>query len=173
MIEAWLNQLPNIHILRRNPRWVDFKTPHQLDGCTQNLHVCPSAWGNENYSWSWILSPLQISLLHHTFISYYSNESFNKHGTYIFPFWSPDAKDWLSPCPMVRVQTKLGSVLLQLSSSSPNLTNVFSSVSKFSRNGYKREKLPQSSLKRSIYPFSNTNLELHFQTKVTMFCILC
>jgi len=26
----------NIHILRRNPtsRWVDFKTTHQLDGCT-------------------------------------------------------------------------------------------------------------------------------------------
>jgi hypothetical protein len=37
----WLNQLPNIHILRRNPtsRWVDFKTTHQLDGCTQNLHT--------------------------------------------------------------------------------------------------------------------------------------
>jgi hypothetical protein len=40
-IETWLNQLPNIHILRRNPtsRWVDFKTTHQLDGCTQNLHM--------------------------------------------------------------------------------------------------------------------------------------
>jgi len=40
-IEAWLNQLPNIHILRKNPtsRWVDFKTTHQLDGCTQNLHM--------------------------------------------------------------------------------------------------------------------------------------
>jgi len=40
-IEAWLNQLPNIHILRRNPisRWVDFKTTHQLHGCTQNLHM--------------------------------------------------------------------------------------------------------------------------------------
>jgi hypothetical protein len=40
-IEAWLNQLPNIHILRRNPtnRWVDFKTTHQLDGCTQNLDM--------------------------------------------------------------------------------------------------------------------------------------
>jgi hypothetical protein len=32
---AGLNQLPNVHILRRNPtsRWVDFKTTHQLDGC--------------------------------------------------------------------------------------------------------------------------------------------
>jgi hypothetical protein len=40
-IEAWLNQLFNIYILRRNPtsRWVDFKTIHQLDGCTQNLHM--------------------------------------------------------------------------------------------------------------------------------------
>jgi hypothetical protein len=40
-IEAWLNQLPNIHILKRNPtsRWVDFKTTYQLDGCTQNLHM--------------------------------------------------------------------------------------------------------------------------------------
>jgi hypothetical protein len=39
--DIWLNHLPNIHILRRNPtsRWVDFKTTHQLDGCTQNLHM--------------------------------------------------------------------------------------------------------------------------------------
>jgi len=31
-IEAWLNQVLNIHILRRNStnRWVDFKTTHQL-----------------------------------------------------------------------------------------------------------------------------------------------
>jgi hypothetical protein len=37
----WLNRLPNIHILKKNPtsRWVDFKTTHQLDGCTQNLHM--------------------------------------------------------------------------------------------------------------------------------------
>jgi hypothetical protein len=21
-------------------KWVDFKTTHQLDGCTQNLHMC-------------------------------------------------------------------------------------------------------------------------------------
>jgi hypothetical protein len=37
-METQLNQLPNIHILRKNPtsRWVDFKTTHQLDGCTQN-----------------------------------------------------------------------------------------------------------------------------------------
>ncbi len=48
-IKAWLNQLPNIHILRRNPtsRWVDFKTTHQLDGCTQNLHMRPLTWGNK------------------------------------------------------------------------------------------------------------------------------
>jgi hypothetical protein len=133
MIEAWLNQLPNIHIWRRNPTskmgrlqntpsigWVHPKSPH----------MCPLAWGNKNYSWSWILFPLHISLLHHTFISYYSNESLDKHGTCTFPFWSPDVKAWLSPCLIVRVQTKLGTVLLQLSSSSPNLTNVFSSVSK-------------------------------------------
>ncbi len=51
-IEAWLNQLPNIHILRRNPisRWVDFKTTHQLYGCTQNLHMhCPLARGNDSF----------------------------------------------------------------------------------------------------------------------------
>jgi hypothetical protein len=51
-IEAWLNQLPNIHILRRNPisRWVDFKTTHQLYGCTQNLHMhCPLARGNNSF----------------------------------------------------------------------------------------------------------------------------
>jgi len=31
---------PNIHMLKRNPtsRWVGFKTTHQLDGCTQNIH---------------------------------------------------------------------------------------------------------------------------------------
>lgn len=152
--------------LRNTPSigWVHPKFPH----------ACPLAWGNKNYSsWSWILFPLQISLLHHTFISYYSNESFDKHGTCIFRFWSPDVKAWLSPCPMVRLQTKLGSVLLQLTPPSPNLTNIFSSMSKFSRNKYKREKLPRSSFKRSIYPFSNANPELHFQTKVTMFCILC
>jgi hypothetical protein len=36
-IEAWLNQLTNIHILRRNltSRWVGFKQTHQLDGCTK------------------------------------------------------------------------------------------------------------------------------------------
>jgi len=41
-IGTWLNQLLSIHILRKNPtsRWVDFKTSHQLDGCTQNLHMC-------------------------------------------------------------------------------------------------------------------------------------
>jgi hypothetical protein len=41
-IEAWLNQLVNIHILRRNliSKWEDFKTTHELDGCTQNLHMC-------------------------------------------------------------------------------------------------------------------------------------
>jgi hypothetical protein len=40
-IEAWLNQLSNINIFRRNSksRWVDFETTHQLDGCTQNLHM--------------------------------------------------------------------------------------------------------------------------------------
>ncbi len=40
-IKTCLNQLPNIHILRRNPtsRWVDFKTTHQLGGCTQHLHM--------------------------------------------------------------------------------------------------------------------------------------
>jgi hypothetical protein len=40
-IEAWLNQLSNIHIFKRNPtsRRVDFKTTHQLDECTQNLHM--------------------------------------------------------------------------------------------------------------------------------------
>ncbi len=40
-IKTRLNQLPNIHILRTNPtsRWVDFKTTHQLGGCTQNLHM--------------------------------------------------------------------------------------------------------------------------------------
>jgi len=40
-IEACLNQLPNINILRRNATsiWVDFKTTHQLSGCTQNLHM--------------------------------------------------------------------------------------------------------------------------------------
>jgi hypothetical protein len=40
-IETWLNQSPNIHILRRNPtnRWVNFKTTHQLDASTQNLHM--------------------------------------------------------------------------------------------------------------------------------------
>jgi hypothetical protein len=29
------------YILRRNPtsRWVDFKTTHQLSGCTQNLNM--------------------------------------------------------------------------------------------------------------------------------------
>jgi hypothetical protein len=41
-IQAWLNQLPKIHILKRKPtsRWVYFKTTHQLDGCTQNQHMC-------------------------------------------------------------------------------------------------------------------------------------
>ncbi len=40
-IKTQLNQLPNIHILRTNPtsRWVDFKTTHELGGCTQNLHM--------------------------------------------------------------------------------------------------------------------------------------
>jgi hypothetical protein len=40
-IEARLDQLSNIRILKRNPtsRWVDFKTTYQLDGCTQNLHM--------------------------------------------------------------------------------------------------------------------------------------
>jgi hypothetical protein len=40
-IKAWSNQLPNIHILIRNPtnRWVHFKTTHQLNGCTQNLEM--------------------------------------------------------------------------------------------------------------------------------------
>jgi hypothetical protein len=34
--------LPNIHILEKNltSRWIHFKTTHQLDGCTQNLHMC-------------------------------------------------------------------------------------------------------------------------------------
>jgi hypothetical protein len=41
-IETWLNQLPKIRILKRKPtsRWVSFKTTHQLDGCTQNQHMC-------------------------------------------------------------------------------------------------------------------------------------
>jgi len=40
-IKKQLDQLPNIHILRRNPtsRWVDFKATHQLGGYTQNLHM--------------------------------------------------------------------------------------------------------------------------------------
>jgi hypothetical protein len=40
-IEAWLNRLPNIHILKGNStnRFVDFKTTRQLDGCTQNSHM--------------------------------------------------------------------------------------------------------------------------------------
>jgi hypothetical protein len=40
-IETLLNQVLNIHILSRNStnRWVDFKTTHQLDECTQNLQV--------------------------------------------------------------------------------------------------------------------------------------
>jgi hypothetical protein len=33
-LETWCNELPNIHILRRNPT-----SSHQLDGCTQNLHT--------------------------------------------------------------------------------------------------------------------------------------
>jgi len=35
-IKGMIKSIPNIHILRRNPtsRWVDFKTTHQLDGCT-------------------------------------------------------------------------------------------------------------------------------------------
>jgi hypothetical protein len=39
--KTWLNQFFNIHILRINPtnRWVDVKTTHQVDGCTQNLHM--------------------------------------------------------------------------------------------------------------------------------------
>jgi hypothetical protein len=34
-------KLVTFQILKRNPtsRWVDFKTTHQLDGCTQNLHM--------------------------------------------------------------------------------------------------------------------------------------
>jgi hypothetical protein len=41
----------NIHIFRRNPtsRWVDFKTTHQLDGCTQNLHVLIHELGAINF----------------------------------------------------------------------------------------------------------------------------
>jgi hypothetical protein len=27
-------------------KWVDFKTTHQLDGCTQNTHAHPLGWGN-------------------------------------------------------------------------------------------------------------------------------
>ncbi len=40
-IKTRLKQLSNIHILKRNPtnRWVDFKTTHQLDSFTQNLHM--------------------------------------------------------------------------------------------------------------------------------------
>jgi hypothetical protein len=52
MIKRKLNQLPNIHILRRNPtnRWVDFKTTHQLDGFTQkSTHEHPLAWGNKKF----------------------------------------------------------------------------------------------------------------------------
>ncbi len=33
-----------------NQHWVDFKTTHQLDGCTpKSTHLCPLAWGNEKH----------------------------------------------------------------------------------------------------------------------------
>jgi hypothetical protein len=44
-----INQLLNIHILKRNPtsRWVDFKTTHQLDGVhPKSTHAHPLPWGN-------------------------------------------------------------------------------------------------------------------------------
>jgi hypothetical protein len=61
-IKTWLNKLPNIHILRKNStsRWVDFKTTHQLYGCTQNLHTPhPLAWANKKFTHKLITLSIQ------------------------------------------------------------------------------------------------------------------
>jgi hypothetical protein len=47
-METQLNQLPNIHILKKNPtsRWVDFKTTHQLDWVhPKSTHAYPFSLG--------------------------------------------------------------------------------------------------------------------------------
>jgi len=51
-IEAWLNQVPNIHILRRNPtsRRIDFKTTQEIGWVHPKFtHAHPLAWGNNKH----------------------------------------------------------------------------------------------------------------------------
>jgi len=62
-IEAWLNQLPKIHILRRNPtnRWVDFKTTHHLSSET-GLGLCKVPKTNQKILCMCVNAPLYVQL---------------------------------------------------------------------------------------------------------------